>query len=510
MRKRFLKRQILAVLVLTLVSGEVMTARAATLEMAMQQTKEPVKDGPPADKKEERKGGYNAEERNRISLAINGTDKSATFTINGQDLQTDQPIRVSASGGFSVSPSTIPANAKNAVVTVTLKSSKKEILGKVVLRSGDFRSYVNLKGFGTPLTPKDISKSPVYAGGTGEKFIKTVNDGFKPTNKGYTLEFKVNTDDARKEFFPYVVNDKGIGFKAFVNSGGTGLYSAASDKAFTNPATSGEGGLGKFYNDDKRSHTYRYAVTPDNRIFVYRDGLPIDTVRAVDYGSQPDFTTETGDPVENLLKNPGFEGDYDTRDGKMVKAIEGWDILIGDIYNSDQSIRKQEITNEQDADNHILSLERYKWADGWSAAEIGQVVNVAPNETYTLSALVRGGVKKGGTSLGKVKIEEMQDGVLGKSVEISSDKWETYSLDYTTSAECKQIRVVFYLERDKWGATITPLEADNVKLTGKSRIFAPKIGFTNKASNIKYFTYDLTGAYAPLEQPKIAISTGTK
>ncbi|UOE47764.1 carbohydrate binding domain-containing protein [Mucilaginibacter sp. SMC90] len=515
MRKRFLKTHVLAFLAFTLASGGGITARAASLEMVMQQTKEPAKDGTaPVNKKEERKeerkGADNTEERGRTSLVINGTDKTGTFIVNGQDLQTDLPIKVSVSGGFSVSPATIPANAKNVLVTVTLNSSKKQTLGKVVLRSGDFRSYVNLKGFGTPLTPKDISKSPVYAGGDAEKFNKAANDGFKPTSKGYTVEFKVNTDDARKEFFPYVVNDKGVGFKAFVNSSGTGLYSAANDKAFVNPATSGEGGLGKFYNDDKRSHTYRYAVTPDNRIFVYRDGLPIDTVRAVDYGPQPDFTTETGDPVENLLKNPGFEGDYDTRDGKMVKAIEGWDIAIGDIYNSDQSIRKQEITNQQDADNHILSMERYKWSDGWGAAEISQVVNVAPNETYTLSALVRGGVKKEGTLLGKLKIEELQDGALGKSVEISSDKWETYSLDYTTSAECKQIRIVFYLERDKWGANITPLEADNVKLTGKSRIFAPKIGFTNKSSNIKYFTYDLTGAYAPLEEPKIAISTGIK
>ncbi|MDD3323115.1 MAG: hypothetical protein PHS59_16915, partial [Paludibacter sp.] len=38
----------------------------------------------------------------------------------------------------------------------------------------------------------------------------------------------------------------------------------------------------------------------------------------------------------------------------------------------------------------------------------------------------------------------------------------------------------------------------NVKLTGKGRTYDQKIGFDNKFSGVDYFTYDLTGAYAPL------------
>ena len=443
-------------------------------------------------------------------LVINGTNKSGTISVDAQALQSDQPINITVSGGFSVSPSTIPANAKNAKVTVTYNGTKEELKGKVIMRSGDIRSYVNVKGLGTPLQPKDISNSPILGSSDAEAFVKTVKDGFKPTNKGYTVEFKVKTDNVNKEFSPFMLDDKGVGFKAYVNSSSMGIYSSTSKKGMSNPVTSVEGGLNKFYNDDSRFHVYRYSVTPDNRVFVYRDGQLISTVRAVDYGSQPDFAVETGDPVENLLKNSDFEGEFDNRrGGKIAEAIEGWDIAIGDIYNSEQYILKQEISNEQDFNNQILQMKRYKWSDGWSAAEIGQVVDVAPNETYTLSALVRGGIKaKEGTLLGKIKIQEVQDRALGTSVDITSDSWETYSMDYTTSAACKQIRVFFYLERDKWGATISPLDIDNVKLTGKSRIYSSKVGFENKFSNVEYFTYDLSGAYAPLMTPEIKVTVG--
>jgi hypothetical protein len=511
MRKKTINIQFLSLFLLAFTSGEILEAGITPcFAQEVEQAGQPPKNGSAANsEKDNKKESYKAGDHTSPLLIINGTFKSVTFTVNGRDLQADQPINITATGGFSVSPSTIPAKSQNATVTVTLDSYKNETEGKIILRSGDIRSYVDLKGFGTPLPTKDISRSPVYPGGEEAQFVKTAGEGFKPTNKGYTLEFTVNTDAAGKEFYPYAVDGKGVGFKAYVTSAGTGLYSAASEKAISNPVNSIDAGLGKFYNDDHRSHVYRYAVTPDNRIFIYRDGLPIDTVRAIDYGTQPDFATETGDPVENLLKNPGFEGEFETfYDNHVAEKIEGWDVLIGDRYNSQQFIKPQEINNEQDFNNHILSIERYKWADGWSAAEVGQVVDVAPNETYTLSALVRGGIKKEGDLLGKIKIEEVQDGTLGKSVDITSKNWETYSLDYTTSAECKQIRVFFYLERDKWGAEIAPLDIDNVKLTGKSRTYAPKIGFSNKSSVVKYFTYDLSGAYAPLAKPEINITVG--
>jgi hypothetical protein len=505
MRKPLLKTILLASLAFAL------NAQKSTAQSVEQDAPKPKADAQkPGDAKSNgnsKKNDWSADKSTPV-LILKGTGSSATFTVNAQDLIADQSVNITASPGFSVSPATLPANTTNAVVTVTFQSTEKETNGKLILRSGDTRSYINLKGYGTPLPAKDIARSAVYAGGNDASFAKTAGEGFKPTNKGYTIEFEVNTDNAQKEFYPYVVNNKGVGFKAYVTAKGTGLYSASTEREITNPATLVDGGLGNFYNDDHHSHIYRYAVTPDNRVFIFRDGLAIDTVRAIDFGPQPDFATETGDPVENLLKNPGFEGEFETQyDNHVAEKIEGWDVLIGDRYNSNQFIKEQEINNELDFNNHILSMERYKWADGWSAAEVSQVVDVAPNETYTLAALVRGGIKKDGTNLAKMKIEEVQDGTLGKSVDITSNKWETYSMDYTTTGACKQIRVVFYLERDKWGADITSLDVDNVKLTGKSRLYSAKIGFENKSSKVKYFTYDLTGAYAPLAKPEISVTT---
>ncbi|KAA6316142.1 hypothetical protein EZS27_033505, partial [termite gut metagenome] len=200
------------------------------------------------------------------------------------------------------------------------------------------------------------------------------------------------------------------------------------------------------------------------------------------------------------------EGEYNTVGNEsLVKQIEGWDVAILDRYNSEQFIERQELSNEQDFENHILQLKRYMWSDGWGGAEIVQVVDVAPNETYTLSALARGGIKKDGTLLGKIRIQEVQNNALETSVDVTGSSWETYSMDYTTSAFCKQIRVFFYLERDKWGASISALEADNAKLTGKSRTYSSKVGFENRSSNIEYFTYDATGAYAPLISPEIIV-----
>ncbi|MDP4278220.1 MAG: T9SS type A sorting domain-containing protein, partial [Bacteroidota bacterium] len=46
--------------------------------------------------------------------------------------------------------------------------------------------------------------------------------------------------------------------------------------------------------------------------------------------------------------------------------------------------------------------------------------------------------------------------------------------------------------------SISSLLVDNVALAGKARTHTQKIGFTNKSAGVEYFTYDLTGAYAPL------------
>ena len=190
----------------------------------------------------------------------------------------------------------------------------------------------------------------------------------------------------------------------------------------------------------------------------------------------------------------------------MAKSIEGWYIDIHDYWCSQQFILPEEIDNTVDVDNHIAKIVPYMWANGWGNGNINQIVDVAPNETYTLTALAKGGIReKEGTLAATMFIEEMQDREKKTKVEIASDSWETYSLDYTTSPDCRQIRVVFQTESGKWGEHRSPFEIDNVKLTGVSRQYTPKIGFTNHNAKVEYFTFDTTGAYAPAS-PEITVN----
>ena len=453
---------------------------------------------------EEKESDNNDTKENSPLLIVNGTGKSASFTINTSNLQKDQPVYITAPNGFSVTPTNVPANTKNAKITVKLNSTKKVTEGTIVLRSGDSRTYVRVQGIGTPLPIKEIIKSPAYKGGKDATFEHTK---INPAPKGYTVEFRVRINEEGDEFYPYMVDKEGYGLKGFVASTGIGVYNSNTQKGFINPLTKKEGGLGKFYNNDNRMHTYRYAITPDKRAFVYRDGFPIDTIRLADYGTPANFAVANGEAKENLLKNPGFEGEYDYMEGAdLVKAIEGWNIAILDRWNSEQFILPQEIDNEQDFNNHILRIRPYKWASGWGNGNINQTIDVAPNETYTLSALAKGGLdKKDGALTAKMFIQEVEDREKKIETEIASDTWETYSLDFTTSPTCKQIRVIFQIQAAKRGANISPLDVDNVKLTGVSKIYSPKIGIENNNAEIEYFTYDLSGAYAP-EQPEITIN----
>lgn len=502
MKANYFKAIFLTLSMTTITTNNVlaMSASALSCTQEINQAKE--------DKEKEKESNDDSdvinEKDNAPLLTVNGTGKFATFTINTGNLQNDQPVQITVSNGFSVTPTSIPANIKNATITVKLISTKKVTKGIIVLRSGDSRSYIRLQGIGTPLPVKEIAKSPVYKGGKDETFENTK---FKPTDKGYTVEFKVKINEEGDEFHPYMVDKDGYSLKGFVASTAMGVYNSTSQKGFSNPLTKIEGGLGKFYNNDNRMHTYRYAITPDKRAFIYRDGFPIDTIRLADYGNQADLAIANGEAKENLLKNPGFEGEYDYMDeGKLVKAIEGWNIAILDKWNNEQFILSQEIDNEQDFNNHIFRIKPYKWAGGWGNGNINQTIDVAPNETYTLSALAKGGLdKKKGALTAKIIIQEVEDREKKVETEIASDTWETYSLDFTTSPTCKQIRVIFQIQAGKWGANITPLDVDNVKLTGTSRTYAPKIGFENNNTEIEYFTYDLSGAYAP-EQPEIIIN----
>ncbi len=431
-------------------------------------------------------------------VVINGYGNTVTINVKSANLRADLPFEATATNGFEVSPAKIEANG-NAKITVKLLSSKAHSTGKVVLRNGDFRYNINLKGVGKPLLVKDLSKEKSLSNKATFESKK-----FKPSANGYTVEFKVKTAEEGDSFTPYIVNDKGQGFKAFVEANGVGFYNSTSKQgSLKNPATNVEGGNGKFYNNDGNFHTYRFAVMPDNRAFVYRDGLAVDTVRLSDFGGQPDWAVGNGKNTENLLKNPGFEGEYEMFGVKnasdVAKSIEGWNIAIMDYWNSQQKIKAEQLDNTQDFNNHVATIYPYAWAGGWGNGNINQVVDVVPGKTYTLTALAKGGIrKKEGTLAGTMFIEEMQDREKKAVVKIASDSWETYSLDFTPSAQCKQIRVVFQTEAGKWGEKRSKMEVDNVQLTGMARTYAAKVGYDSNNAKVEYFTVDESGAYAPL------------
>lgn len=106
------------------------------------------------------------------SLTINGTNESSSFFVDSKALRKE--ITITAPNGFTVTPTIIPANSGKQKVTVTLNSTKILTEGKIILRSGDTRSYVSVKGYGTELPVKEIAASPVYMKGNDTEFTKNL------------------------------------------------------------------------------------------------------------------------------------------------------------------------------------------------------------------------------------------------------------------------------------------------------------------------------------------------
>ncbi len=436
------------------------------------------------------------------SLVIDGTNATQRFTVHTENLVSD--LTLSASAGFEVSPSTISIGSGDQEVTVTLKSTMSRTAGTLVLRSGDLRHNVELLGLGTPLDAKSLSENPVYKSNGEEADEEMSFDNFSPGDNGYTVEMRVRTDNVNKKIYPYAVTSSGVGFKAYVDKTGLGIYNSfgdyTSDKAFTNPATSVAGGSGAFYNDDNEYHTYRYSVTSDKRIFVYRDGLAIDTVRVADLALQPEFAVSDGVESENLLRNGNFEGEWRARKSdNLVDRIEGWNVYPLDQYNSTQEIAPLEISNAQDFNNHVLKMERYLWSDGWSAGQVSQIVDVAPNETYEFRAMAKGGIWGDNGPQGKILLYDLQNANNKVTIPVTSDDFKEYIGNITTQANTKQVKVEFYLERGKWGSRPSALIVDDAVLEGRSRAYADKIGFSQLFADVDYFTFDATGAYAPMD-----------
>ena len=82
---------------------------------------------------------------------------------------------------------------------------KKRPLYLIVGGGVALRAYVNVTGYGTPLEEKNLSQNPVYPGGDDESFVKGKEDGFTPGENGYTVEFRVKTDNLNKVFEAFAV-----------------------------------------------------------------------------------------------------------------------------------------------------------------------------------------------------------------------------------------------------------------------------------------------------------------
>ena len=427
-------------------------------------------------------------------IRLDGTNQSATVTVVTTGLTED--IKVSVTSGFSVTPESIKAGAEETEVTVTNLSSRNLTTGKLILRSGDIRTYVNIVANGTPLPQKDLSQNPIYKGKADDESKSF--DASSLTDNGYTIEVRAKTDDASKQILPYAVTAGGLGFKGYVKSTTMGMKNSkdvfVSEKGISNPANGGT-----FYNTDGQYHTYRYAVTGDRRVFVYRDGMPVDTFRVADLALQPEWSETNGEIEKNLIKNGDFEGesDYSNSAGTTVK-IEGWDVYPIDQYNTYQDIKSEERSNEVDQNNHVMSINRYYWEGGWADGEISQIVDVAPNETYAFSALAKGGFRKNGEQLATIRIQDLQNDDNKVTLKVTSEEYQTYATDFQTRANTKQIRVWFNLARAAWGDGGSSLKADDVKLTGVKRIPTAQMGFENVGADVEYFNFDATGAYAPL------------
>ena len=427
-------------------------------------------------------------------IRLEGTGQSATVTVEATGLTED--IQVSVTSGFTVTPSTIKAGSEATEVTVTNVSTLRTTEGRLILRSGDIRTYVNIVAHGTPLPCKDLSQNPVYTGSTDDE-SKTF-DASALTDNGYTIELRAKTDNAAKQILPYAVTAGGLGFKGYIKDTSMGLKNSkdvfVAEKGISNPANGGT-----FYNTDGEYHTYRYAVTADRRVFVYRDGLPVDTFRVADLALQPEWSETNGEIERNLIKNGDFEGEWNFSSSQNItKYIEGWDVYPYDQYNSYQNINSEERSNEVDQNNHVLSMHRYMWEGGWADGEISQIVDVAPNETYAFSALAKGGIRSNGDILGSIRIQDLQNDDNKVTLNVTSDSYQTYATDFETKANTRQIRVWFNLGRAAWGASVSAFRIDDVRLTGVKRVPTPQVGFENIGADVEYFNYDATGAYAPL------------
>ena len=429
------------------------------------------------------------------TLTISGTGKSATFSVTPQNL--GEEITLKATKGFQVSPAVILPGTAKQTVTVKNLSSEAAHDGLVILKSGNNKTYVHVVGNGTPLAVKQTLPKTDMA----NKSADAGSNKFTAGNNGYTLEFKLASNDDGYSFCPYVVDANGNGLKLYVGDSEFGYFNARNKRGFHNPATFNKpGGKDRFYNNDGRSHVYRIAVTPDNLAFIYRDGMAIDTLDVSMISPQPEFAAGKGVSSDNLLRNGDFEAGYSfIPKEKILNRLDGWDIVIGDRWNSEQYIDNEEMSADIDNDNHIFRIKPYKWGGGhWGDGSIEQLVDVVPGETYTLNVLAHGGMSaKKQKNTGKISIREAQNSSLKTETELASDTWEGYTLTHTASPECRQLIVSFSVGKGSYNTDIKAVCVDNAQLSGVGCAYEPKYGYAGNNAVVEYVAFDNTGAYAP-------------
>ena len=98
----------------------------------------------PEDDKKENEALQTSTEEHLPLLTINGTNASSSFIVNSEALL-GKEITITAPNGFTVTPTVIAANSGKQKVKVTLNSTKRLTEGKIILRSGDIRSYIKVK-----------------------------------------------------------------------------------------------------------------------------------------------------------------------------------------------------------------------------------------------------------------------------------------------------------------------------------------------------------------------------
>ena len=437
------------------------------------------------------------------TVRIDKTDGSVVLRITGVNLNEGEDIRLYAPAGIELSKDRLAYDSNKAMVAVRLVTWLKNYDVDLILRSGTTRKVVRIEGNGSDLPEKVLSTAPLYTG-DDDSWSRTEAEGFTPSDDGYTVEFQMKSALANSEFRWYGVDKEGTGTQPYVESKYVGVYNGKDKNRL------------KGMDNTDAAHTYRYAVTPDGNVFFYRDATPVDTFSVRDYALPEGFADGEGEVKENLLYNGGFEGrwsDYvmpdDPEKAVFTNYVEGWTIMDpNNGWNARTYISTAPVTDALGEDNHVAGLERYQWEDGYDDGKLSQVVSVVPGTTYTLTAFAKGGFRiSDDTPLGYIRIEEVQNTEKNVSVtldEHSRYEFKPYTLSYVPGEDCEQIRVVLGIQKAGKGNQSEKAWFDEVCLTGQARTFAQQIGFVKANADLEYFTYDVTGAYAPI-LPKINV-----